>query len=156
MDKAEMETIVPHTGPMFILDRLIADDLGRGTLVSEVDVNPAARFFRPDMNGIPVWVGFEYMAQSIAALSGLQGKASGEAPRIGFIMGVRDYDCAVTVFPLGSVLRVEVAQEFRDGPVVSFACRILAGGYHVVGAMVNAIEEDDAVLQQMMGEASNG
>jgi predicted hotdog family 3-hydroxylacyl-ACP dehydratase len=156
LDKAELEKCVPHKGPMFILDRLVEEDLGACRLVAEVDIKPSARFYRPDQAGVPVWVGFEYMAQSIAALSGRAGKQRGEEPRIGFIMGVRDYVCQTGWFALGSVLRVEVVQEFRDGPVVSFRCRISSGGSELVTAVVNAIEADDSNVKQLLGEGANG
>jgi predicted hotdog family 3-hydroxylacyl-ACP dehydratase len=110
------------------------------------------------MGGVPVWVGFEYMAQAIAALSGRQGARHSQTPKIGFIMGIREFDCRIGVFAGGTCLRVEVAQEFRDGPVVSFHCRILDAardGMVLTSAMVNAIEVDDTELNKF-SEACNG
>ena len=156
---ADSERFVPHKGPMFLLDRLIGEDLEAGCMASEVDMRPQSLFFREDLGGVPAWVGFEYMAQTIAALSGRQGGRHGGEPKVGFIMGVRDFDCAAPVFPRGSRLRIEARQEFRDGPVVSFRCRILDGTAAeervLASAMVNAIEVDDNELMQFT-EAANG
>jgi predicted hotdog family 3-hydroxylacyl-ACP dehydratase len=126
---------------------------------SEVDIRSDSPFFRDGLDGVPAWVAFEYMAQTVAAISGRQGARTGGAPKVGFIMGVREFDCVVPAFPLGSRLRTEVRQEFRDGPVVSFRCRVLdtaaAEERVLVSAMVNAIELDDNELSRFT-EAANG
>jgi predicted hotdog family 3-hydroxylacyl-ACP dehydratase len=155
---ADSERFVPHKGPMFLIDRLTVEDLEAGHMDAEVDIHPRCLFHRAECGGVPAWVGFEYMAQTIAALSGRQGARHGGEPKVGFIMGVRDFDCAEPIFPDSVHLRIEVRQEFRDGPVVSFRCRILdkADGERVFArAMVNAIEVDDNELMQFT-EAANG
>jgi predicted hotdog family 3-hydroxylacyl-ACP dehydratase len=155
LDKTGLEKCVPHRGMMFILDRLVTEDLDTLEVQTEVDISSDARFYRPDMGGVPVWVGFEYMAQSIAVLSGRQGQLLGRPPRIGFIMGIRDFTCAISVFPCGSIQTIEVRQEFRDGPVVSFVCSIRQGETKVVSAIVNALEVDDTNMNLIMGEGCN-
>ena len=158
VEHAELEYYVPHKGPMFLLSRLVHEDLSIGMVRSEVDISPQALFFRPEMDGVPVWVAFEYMAQTIGVLSGRQRAEDGQQPTVGFIMGVRDFDCQTTVFPRDSRLVIEVSQVFRDGPVVSFGCRVFdacGAGTVLASAMVNAIEVTDIELNAIM-EASNG
>ena len=66
-------------------------------------------------------VGFEYMAQTIGALSGLERHLRGDSePRIGYIIGVRAFEGLERGFPAGSEILVRVRELFRDGPAVSF------------------------------------
>jgi predicted hotdog family 3-hydroxylacyl-ACP dehydratase len=134
---------VPHKGRMALLTRIVQYDFEGEFLASEVDIRESDLFFDSERGGVPSWVGFEYMAQSIAALSGLRRRMDlGKEPRIGFIMGVRNFRSRVAVFAPGGTLRVEVRQTFRDRDVVSFECRIERDGGEQACATINAIESD--------------
>jgi predicted hotdog family 3-hydroxylacyl-ACP dehydratase len=141
LEGESLRNCVPHRGLMALLTRVVQYDFDRGTLASEVDVKESDLFFDHDRRGVPCWVGFEYMAQSIAALSGIKRRLSlDEEPRIGFIMGVRNFKSRSPVFASGRRLRVEVRQIFRDEDVVSFACCIKENGTEEASAIINAIE----------------
>jgi ApeP dehydratase len=58
--------LVPHKGPMCLLDRLIEVEEER--LVAEVMVSDSSLFSRGGTVG--AWVGIEYMAQAVAAWAG--------------------------------------------------------------------------------------
>jgi len=138
---------IPHGGLMALLSRVVQYDFEAGHLASEVDIKESDLFFDAERGGVPSWVGFEYMAQSIAALSGIKRRMQrNEEPRIGFIMGVRNFKSRSTVFAPGRRLRVEVSQIFRDGDVVSFECRIKEDGVEEASAIINAIESDGALV----------
>lgn len=140
---------LPHKDPLLLLDRLC----GRGGggevwLEAQVDVTAESLFYDPAWPGVPAWVAFEYMAQAIAALSGVAGReADGGQPKIGFILGIRDFSCAVDAFRAGQTLDVRVAQIFRDGAVVSFQCQVRRAGEELAAAVVNAIEVDEQSLK---------
>jgi predicted hotdog family 3-hydroxylacyl-ACP dehydratase len=141
LEGESLKNCVPHQGLMALLTRVVQYDFARNTLASEVDIKDSDLFFDHDRNGVPSWVGFEYMAQSIAALSGIKRRFSlDEEPRIGFIMGVRNFKSRSAVFAPGRRLRVEVRQIFRDGDVASFECRIEENGTEEASAIINAIE----------------
>jgi predicted hotdog family 3-hydroxylacyl-ACP dehydratase len=134
---------IPHAGLMALLSRVVQYDFTPGHLVSEVDIKESDLFFDPERGGVPCWVGFEYMAQSIAALSGIKRRTERDLePRIGLIMGVRNFKSRSAAFTPGRRLRVEVRQIFRDGDVVSFECRIAEDGVEEASAIINAIESD--------------
>src|ERR1035437_7577130 len=100
---------------MFLLNRVRDHNAADLWLESEVDISADSLFFDPERQLVPAWVAFEYMAQSIAALSGIVNfAADGSAPKIGFIMGVRDFECSCAGFSVGSSLSIHVAQIFRD------------------------------------------
>jgi predicted hotdog family 3-hydroxylacyl-ACP dehydratase len=143
--RPELNDYLPHADAMCLLTRIMDYDLAEYRLVSEVDVAETSLFYRESLGGMPAWVGFEYMAQSISALSGLKRRAElDQGPRIGFIMSVRGFETGRPAYPAGSVQRAEVRQIFRDGSVVSFECSLSdASGAHTK-AIVNAIEMDEA------------
>jgi predicted hotdog family 3-hydroxylacyl-ACP dehydratase len=141
IERAELEELVPHEGSMFLLDRFLSWDTGKGSFMAEALSGPACPFYDESARGVPVWVAFEYMAQGIAALSGLKRRESGGKPKIGFVMGLRDFQAESPIFPDGSRVRIEARELMRDGNVVSFSCAAECGGKRVT-AIVNAIETD--------------
>lgn len=153
IERQELESYVPHKGRMFLLDRVVERSSSEPGLVTQVDVSAQSVFFDPERAGVPVWVAFEYMAQSIAALSGIIGHETKAAePQIGFIIGVRDFECSCAHFPVGSRLSIRVSQLFRDGPVVSFNCAVTEKDRTLVTAIINAIEADDQIIKSMSGD----
>ena len=103
-----------------------------------------------DLGGIPIWIGFEYMAQSISALSGLYGKTKGQEPKIGFIMSVNNFTANKPLFPENSIAKIFVKQTMRMDNVVTFDGNISLDGNIVATAVINTIEMDDpkAVLEK--------
>ena len=94
MDKMEFKTrdeisaLVPHKGKMLLLDRIKKFDLQEIFIDTEVDISEDCMFFNEELGGVPSYVAFEYMAQSISALSGIYGRSCGNSPKEGFIMSV--------------------------------------------------------------------
>lgn len=142
--------IVPHSGKMSLLDRVIDYDFEKLEIHTEVDIVPSSMFFDKDLGGIPVWIGFEYMAQSISALSGLYGKTKGQEPKIGFIMSVNNFTANKPLFPKNSIAKIFVKQTMRMDNVVTFDGNISLDGNIVATAVINTIEMDDpkAVLEK--------
>lgn len=121
MDMPDIRALVPHAGPMVLLDRVISVDQDR--LCAEVTIRADSQFGGPD--GVGAWVGIEYMAQAIAAHAGHAAFLRGEPVKIGFLLGSRRYESARSVFPIGSVLRVHVERLLlADNGLGSFACSI--------------------------------
>ncbi len=143
---------LPHQGRMSLLTRVVQYDLETGSLAAEVDVGEADLFFDGERGGVPSWVGFEYMAQSIAALSGLKRRIDlKEEPRIGFVLGVRGFSSRVPVFAAGRRLRVEVRQIFKDGNLLSFEGSIAEGQTEQARGIINVIEVDEELTALMGG-----
>lgn len=148
--KESIMQIVPHSGKMSLLDRVIDYDFEKLEIHTEVDIVPSSMFFDKDLGGIPVWIGFEYMAQSISALSGLYGKTKGQEPKIGFIMSVNNFTANKPLFPKNSIAKIFVKQTMRMDNVVTFDGNISLDGNIVATAVINTIEMDDpkAVLEK--------
>ncbi|MGD8325701.1 MAG: hotdog family protein [Sphingomonadales bacterium] len=116
-----VEELVPHAEPMILIDEVL--DWSEDTLKSRVMISEDSVFYEK-FQGVPVWVGVEYMAQTIAALAGVRAKRDDKPVRIGFLVGTRRYEAAVPMFTLGQVLEVSVSEIFQDGGMGVFNCEI--------------------------------
>jgi predicted hotdog family 3-hydroxylacyl-ACP dehydratase len=132
--------LVPHSGPMSLLDRVIAVE---GEKLSAEVVVPADGLFSHD-GGVGAWVGIEYMAQAIAAWAGWQSRQLGEPPRIGLLLGTRRYRCSVARFAAGQRLQVDIERGYQaDNGLGQFECRIHADGVELASATLTVFGPED-------------
>jgi predicted hotdog family 3-hydroxylacyl-ACP dehydratase len=121
MEMPDIRSLIPHAGPMVLLDRVISVD--EDSLCAEVSIRSNTLFCGPD--GVGAWVGIEYMAQAIAAWAGYTAQLRGEPVKLGFLLGTRRYESSRPIFVLGSVLRVHVQCLFQnENGLGSFECFI--------------------------------
>lgn len=113
--------LVPHAGRMLLLERLL--DSGADYVTCEVLVRADGMFDRDGR--VPAWLGVEYMAQTIAAYSGLQAQASGQPLRLGFLLGSRRFETNVQDFICGEVLQVRAVRLLAgDSGLGAFECTL--------------------------------
>lgn len=133
-----IEQLVPHQGEMCLLSRIVA--YGDDWIRAEVDIDASSTFARQE--GIPAWIGIEYMAQAVAAFSGIQ-QQSGQPPRIGFLLGTRRYICNTALFAFGQTLTIEAHREMQaDNGLLVFQC-VLRGEQVEAQANLNIFEPED-------------
>jgi predicted hotdog family 3-hydroxylacyl-ACP dehydratase len=121
MAMPDIRSLIPHAGPMVLLERVISVD--EDSLCAEVAIRSDSLFCEAD--GVGAWVGIEYMAQAIGAWAGYAAQLRGEPIKLGFLLGARRYECCRPTFALGSVLRVRVRCVFQDeNGLGSFDCSI--------------------------------
>jgi predicted hotdog family 3-hydroxylacyl-ACP dehydratase len=128
---------------MILLDEVSGYD--DNSLIAAVTITEASLFLCPD--GVPGYVGLEYMAQACGAYAGVHALESGEPVRIGLLLGTRDYRAVVPWFRLGDRLRIAVVMVFRDEPIAAFACRITIGGEVAAEAQLKVYQADDDQLR---------
>lgn len=129
--------LVPHDHPMCLLDRAVEAD--NNSLVAEVIISADSRFIQAD--GMPAWVGIEYMAQAIAAWAGWQARQQGLPPKIGFLLGSRRYDSRQPWFRIGDLLRIEISCSFQSGNGLGqFDCQISCRGEPLAEAALTVFE----------------
>lgn len=146
----DIDSVLPHRDSMRLIDRVI--DWQAESIVVEVDVPATGLFSTPD--GVPAWVGVEYMAQAIAAWAGSRARHEGREPSIGFLLGTRRYTAHQPFFTAGQCLRVEAQCELMgENGLGMFACRILAGEVELAVANVSVFEPLDAMAYLESGEA---
>lgn len=117
----DIRKLMPHSGQMVLLDRVISADADN--LCAEVRIHEGSVF--AGETGVGAWAGIEYMAQAVAAHAGWVALQRGEEVKVGFLLGSRKYEASVAEFTLGSVLRVHVLRVLQgDNGLGAFECRI--------------------------------
>jgi len=121
MNTPDMRDLVPHSGTMVLLDRVLSVD-GDG-LCAEVAIHAGSVFC--EHGEVGAWVGIEYMAQAIAAHAGYCARLRGEPVKLGFLLGSRRYTSRVGGFRAGTVLTVCVQRVLQgENGLGAFECRI--------------------------------
>ena len=132
--------LVPHSDKMRLLDRIL--DYGEEWLHAEVHITQDSMF--ADADGVPAWIGLEYMAQAISAHAGMLERLNGGEPKIGFLLGSRKYLCNTDYFAIGQTLSVKVHLEMLASNGLNvFSCELLGQGVEA-SAIVNVFQPDDA------------
>lgn len=136
------EPYLPHDAPMALIDEIVS--VSEGSLEAVVAIHPACQFAAQD--GVPVWVGVEYMAQGIAAFGAVLARSRGEPVKIGFLVSARRVSCAVDSFNFGDRLRVVVQEvHMPDDGLATFDCRIVQDGDELMTARINVYQPADPI-----------
>ncbi|WP_456268063.1 hypothetical protein M1D97_12525 [Kushneria sp. AK178] len=98
-----MASLVPHQGPMCLLDHVVDADAERIV----VAVMPSASALFADDHGVPVQVALEWMAQASAAWSTLQPRDGG-TPRQGMLLGARRFEAQLDHLAFDQPLEIVV------------------------------------------------
>lgn len=117
----QLAELLPHSGQMIWLDRVV--DFDENVLIAELVVRDDGLLGHHAF--VPAWIGIEYMAQAIAAYSGIQDKLAGQAIRPGYLLGTRRYSSNIGGFAVGTRLTVQVKKIAQDEQLGIFDCRIL-------------------------------
>ncbi|HLN26004.1 MAG TPA: hotdog family protein [Patescibacteria group bacterium] len=143
--------LLPHAPPMVLLDDVLGWDQGQVRVA--VTIRPDSPFCESG-RGVPAHVGIEYMAQACGVYAGLEGLSLGLPVRLGYLLGTRRFQAAVSWFRLGERLEISVTEVFRDQSMGVFDCRIDCAGCEVAAAQLNVYQPEDAsaVLGGSSGE----
>ena len=119
MDKKSLPTVeqaLPHESPMILLDRLVQKT--ETGLISEVIIREGIPFF--DDGVVSAFVGVEYMAQTVAAFSGVESIGNGGQAEIGFLLGIKGFTSKCRLFSNGQILQVAVNHDWGDKQLMHF------------------------------------
>jgi predicted hotdog family 3-hydroxylacyl-ACP dehydratase len=144
----ELAGLLPHSGKMFLISRILEYDVEGRSLVSEYDVSGDCIFYDPALQGVPSWAAFEFMAQAVSALSGLTGKFYGRPPLLGFILSVSSLELGAPggeppLFLPGAVLRTEIREEVKMGQASTFLCVLSLLGETAARAKITVMDVED-------------
>ena len=149
MKPPAVETLLPHSGSAVLLDRVIIFDAE--SMTTELTVRSDGLY--GDEQSVPAWLGIEYMAQTVAAVEGMQRRLAGATPDLGFLLGTRRYLSSVDSFATGSILTVTVKRLIEDLGMSVFECTITGEGVEV-SAKINVYQPDSThnrvITQEMM------
>jgi predicted hotdog family 3-hydroxylacyl-ACP dehydratase len=125
--------LLPHGGRAVLLDEVVeADDV---RVVCRVVIREGSPFV--EGGTVPAVVVLEYMAQAIGAQAGLRARESGEAPRVGFLLGTRELTLPPGGFTVGDELLVEAVRIFGDESIGSFDCSATRRGERIAAGTLN-------------------
>lgn len=127
----QLAELLPHSGQMIWLDSVI--DCNDNGLTAELVVRGDGLLGHHA--SVPAWIGIEYMAQAIAAYSGIQDKLAGQPIRPGYLLGTRRYNGNIGEFAVGTRLTVHVAKVAQDEQLGIFDCRILGENIEITARL---------------------
>jgi predicted hotdog family 3-hydroxylacyl-ACP dehydratase len=148
--KIDVEKLLPHSGDMVLIDEMV--DYGKDYGISRVKVKTGDKFFEESINGIHSAIGLEWMAQTIAAIAGIESLSNNRPVQVGFLLGSRKYEPSKPVFKLGEEYIIHVKQLYREeNGLGAFQCTIHEGNELIADAKLNVFAPDN-VEQFLKGE----
>ncbi|MDN5869327.1 MAG: hypothetical protein L0H73_01190 [Nitrococcus sp.] len=134
--------LLPHADGAVLIDEVVADSPDQTTVIANIT---AAHPYFVVGRGVPVWVGMEMMAQTVAARGGLLGGSDTRRSRRGMLLGIRHYDGRVPWFTEGSRLLIHGQHAFgrEGGGLAACDCRIEHDGQLLARATLVIVEEID-------------
>ena len=139
INKAEIRTLIPHSGLMCLLDRVTQWDDGSITCVTNTHRDPANPL-RRDGRLFAVHA-FEYGAQAAAVHGGLRARSVGGTAPPGYLAALRDARLHVVFLDdIGSPLQVCANRLFGDGANTVYECRVLADNALLANGRVTIIQ----------------
>ena len=150
IEHEELHSILPHRNKMLLLSRIIDYNLEGRTVEAEYDATENCLFYDAAAKGIPAWVGFEFIAQAISALSGIADKARGIPPKFGFILAVSQLQMTLPFFEAGSIITIRIKETENMYPVYVFEGEIFLEGKKVLEGRVTVLELDKETEKRLL------
>ena len=139
VSKAEIRTLIPHSGLMCLLDEITRWDDESITCVTNThrdSANPLRRDGR-----LSVVHAFEYGAQAAAVHGGLRARSVGATAPPGYLAALRDARLHVVFLDdITSPLQVCANRHFGDGANTVYECRVLANNALLANGRVTIIQ----------------
>jgi predicted hotdog family 3-hydroxylacyl-ACP dehydratase len=139
VSKAEIRTLIPHSGLMCLLDEITRWDDESITCVTNThrdSANPLRRDGR-----LSVVHAFEYGAQAAAVHGGLRARSVGATAPPGYLAALRDARLHVVFLDdITSPLQVCANRLFGDGANAVYECRVLANNALLANGRVTIIQ----------------
>ncbi|TNE33981.1 MAG: hypothetical protein EP348_11895 [Alphaproteobacteria bacterium] len=132
----EIGEILYHAPPMILIDAVTEAD--ETEVAARVDIHTETPFLQGEE--VPAYVGIEYMAQSIAAWSGIKARKSGGEPRIGYLVSTRNMKMTGGNYRIGDRLEISVRLVYDETPMAVFDCEIRRAGNCLAEARLNVYQ----------------
>ena len=140
IEKDELITLVPHKGKMFLIERIMDYDTDAWKICSETVVRDSCLFYDKAIDGIPNYVLFELIAQTISALTGIVIKEKNLPVNMGFILSVSALTFAVPVVKAGQTVQIAAERVGEVDNVYSFAAEVSVDGTAIGGGKLTVLE----------------
>ena len=141
INKAEIRTLIPHSGLMCLLDEVTQWDDESITCVTNThrdSANPLRRDGR-----LSVVHAFEYGAQAAAVHGGLRARSVGATAPPGYLAALRDARLhAARLDDIQPALQVRARRLFGDGVNCVYECRVSAADRLLAKGRIAIIQRD--------------
>jgi len=139
INKAEIRTLIPHSGLMCLLDEVTLWDDRSITCVTNTHRDPANPLRRDGR--LSALHAFEYGAQAAAVHGGLRARSVGKIAPPGYLAALRDAHLhAVRLDDIASPLRICANRLFGEGANTIYECRVLAGDILLANGRITIIQ----------------
>src|ERR1043166_895153 len=141
INKAEIRTLIPHSGPMCLLDEVTQWDNRSITCVTNTHRDPGNPLRRD--GHLSALHAFEYGAQATAIHGGLRARSVGAVAPPGYLAALRD--ACLHVAYLGDIrspLQISANRLFGDGANTVYECRVSAGETAIAEGRITIMQRD--------------
>jgi predicted hotdog family 3-hydroxylacyl-ACP dehydratase len=139
ISKAEIRTLIPHSGLMCLLDEVTQWDDRSIICVSNSHRDPANPLRRD--GHLSAVHSFEYGAQAAAIHGGLRARSVGAIAPPGYLAALRDAHLhAARLDDITSPLQICANRVFGDGANTVYECRVLAGEVPIAEGRLTIIQ----------------
>jgi predicted hotdog family 3-hydroxylacyl-ACP dehydratase len=141
VNKAEIRTLIPHSGLMCLLDEVTEWDDRSITCISNTHRDPANPLRREGrLSGVHA---FEYGAQAAAVHGGLRARSMGVIAPPGYLAALRDARVHVaSLDDIGTPLQIFANRLFGDGANTIYECRVFAGDTAIAEGRITIIQRE--------------
>ena len=128
---------------MLLVDDVLEFD--QSHIKTRTVISESSPFFQPG-RGMPSYVTFEIMAQSISAYDGAIRRDSGEPPAIGFLLGCRKFQTMCDWLQAGDSVITEAKPLLAEGEMQSFDCSVKTdAGLEIALGIINVYRPEDPI-----------
>jgi predicted hotdog family 3-hydroxylacyl-ACP dehydratase len=136
-----IEKLVPHRGPMLLVEELRACSSTQGHGFARV---PAQGIFIDARGEMDALLQVELLAQMVAAYKGYEATRDGGSARAGFLVGIKDFNLARAP-RVGERLRMDLKVETVVGNATVMSGQVSRDGEVVAGGTLNLWEMDGSM-----------
>jgi predicted hotdog family 3-hydroxylacyl-ACP dehydratase len=139
INKAEIRTLIPHSGPMCLLDEVTQWDDRSITCVTNTHRDPGNPLRRD--GHLSALHAFEYGAQATAVHGGLRARLIGAIAPPGYLAALRDARLhAAFLDDIRSPLEIFANRLFGDGSNTVYECRVSAGDILLANGRITIVQ----------------
>ena len=139
IDKAEIRTLIPHSGLMCLLDRVIQWDDRSIACTSNTHRDVANPLRREER--LSAVHAFEYGAQAAAVHGGLRAREMGATAPPGYLAALRDARLYVKrLDDIESALEIFASRLFGDRANTVYECRVSAGDTPIAQGRITIVQ----------------
>ncbi|MBQ7158250.1 MAG: 3-hydroxylacyl-ACP dehydratase [Treponema sp.] len=140
IEKDELITLVPHKGKMFLIDRITDYDLTAWSICSETTVRDSCLFYDKKSDSLPNYVLFEFIAQTISALTGIRIRENHLPINMGFILSVSALKFGVPEIKQGETITATANRTGEAGNVHTFEAIVKLSDKEIGGGKLTVLE----------------